>query len=70
MPKDKGTNMKWKENASILTDNFLYDLIDGGYIKPSELLEDQNDIKKVEDAIKTVQEFKQNANDQDIVEYM
>ena len=50
--------MKWKENAEIVTSDFWYDLIDGGYIKPKDLLEDEEEIKRVEEAIKVLEEFK------------
>ena len=58
--------MKWKAEARIETSDFWYDLTDGGYIKPSELLENKEDIERVENAIKVIQEFEQSAWDNDI----
>jgi len=62
--------MKWKENAEIVTSDFWYDLTDGGYIKPKDLLEDEEEIKRVEEAIKVLEEFKQSAEDNDVLEYL
>lgn len=50
--------MKLKENLDISTDDFFYDLFDGGYLNPERLLEDENDIKKIKDAIETISEFR------------
>ena len=41
----------------IVSDDKWYDLFDGGYIKPEEILEDYADIQKVEKAIETIEEF-------------
>ncbi|MEE3609390.1 hypothetical protein [Avibacterium paragallinarum] len=50
--------MKFKKNAKpIYTNDLWYDLFDGGYIKPSELLADKDDIEKVEQAIKLIKKF-------------
>lgn len=62
--------MKWKKDVEIVTSDFWYDLTDGGYIKPSELLEDENEIKQVEQAIKVLKEFKRSAENEDIIQYM
>lgn len=62
--------MKWKKDAEIVTSDFWYDLTDGGYIKPSELLDDADEAKKVEDAIKIVEEFKRSAEENNILEYL
>lgn len=60
--------MKFKEKVEPkYSDDFWYDLIDGGYIDPSELLE-KSDADKVKDAIKTLQEFYQLATDEGYVE--
>lgn len=37
--------------------DFLYDLTDGGYIDPMELLEDKKDAERVVEAAKVIQEF-------------
>lgn len=59
--------MKWKENAEIVTSDFWYDLTAGGYIKPKDLLEDDEDIKRVEEAIKVLKEFKRSAEDEEVL---
>jgi hypothetical protein len=38
-------------------EDFWYDLTDGGYIKPAELLDDPKQIQKITDAIAVVQSF-------------
>lgn len=62
--------MKWKKDADIVTDDFWYDLTDGGYIKPNELLEDKDEIQQVEEAIKLLEKFKRSAEEKDIVHYI
>ena len=49
--------MNIKENTSICTDDFMYDLFYGGYIKPEDILVDQNDINKVRSAIDIILEY-------------
>ena len=63
-------NMKFKKSAKIVTDDFYYDLTDGGYIKPEKLLENKSDADKVLEAIKVLEDFKRSAEDQDVIEYM
>ena len=62
--------MVFKKNASIETDDFWYDLFEGGYIKPSKLLENKEEVKRVNEAIKTLKEFCKAAEDQEIIQYM
>lgn len=56
--------MKIKENCSVSTSDFWYDLMDGGYLKPEEILEDEKDVKAVNDAIKVLMNFKESCGDQ------
>jgi len=49
--------MKLK-NVEFDSDDFWYDLFDGGYIKPEEIIEDQSDIDNVIDAISVLSEFR------------
>ena len=56
--------MKIKENCSVSTSDFLYDLMDGGYLNPEEILEDEKDVKAVNDAIKVLMNFKESCGDQ------
>ena len=61
--------MKFKKDAeTITTDDPFYDMFDGGYIKPEDVLEDQ-DAQKVNDAIKTIQEFLDEGQKAGIIEY-
>jgi len=51
--------MKIKEDAeSISTDDFWYDLTDGGYIKPENFLDDSEDIDSIYDAINLLESFR------------
>lgn len=56
--KDKERDMKIKENLNITTTDFWYDITDGGYLEPSEILEDEKDIIQVKEAIKTLIKFR------------
>lgn len=49
--------MKLKANARISTGDFWYDLLDGGYLKPEDILENKEDVEKVKEAIKALKEF-------------
>jgi len=60
--------MKIKKDTSVVTGDFWYDLFDGGYIKPKELLEEQTDIDDVEKAIDILEKFKESLAD--IIELM
>lgn len=58
---------KFNKNAEPVggSDGFWYDITDGGYIKPGDVLEDLSQIKAVEDAINVLKQFEQalEAND-------
>lgn len=62
--------MKFKKDARITTGDFWYDLTDGGYIKPENLLENEADVLAVKKAIETLKEFLRSARDQDVLEVM
>lgn len=49
----------FKENAEPQgsSDGFWYDITDGGYIEPSAVLSDVNQIKKLQEAINIVRSF-------------
>ena len=52
--------MKFKEVSTIFTistDDAYDSLFEGGYIKPEEFLEDNNDICKVQEAIRIIKTF-------------
>ena len=49
--------MKIKNEIEISTSEPYYDLFEGGYIKPAEILEDEKDIEKVREAIAIISEF-------------
>ena len=60
-------NFKTVEEAVYSTDPY-YDLTNGGYIKPSELLSDAEQIKQVEQAIQIVYEFLEQAESNGVLE--
>ncbi len=55
--------MKLKKDATLITDDFWYDLFDGGYIKPEKLLDNQEDIDSVEEAISILEDFRASLDD-------
>lgn len=60
--------IKFKPNSKpIATVDFWYDLTTGGYIKPMELLEDQELAIKIQEAIDLIAHFEQNLIDQDLL---
>lgn len=59
--------MKWL-NKHITTDDFWYDLFDGGYIRPEELLQDRKDVNEVKNAIDLLLEFRREAESNGIID--
>lgn len=60
--------MRFKKGQSVYTSDFWYDLTDGGYIRPEELLEDPKEAEKVNDAIETLRKFRDEARDAGVIE--
>ncbi|MFW6002377.1 MAG: hypothetical protein ACOCQD_03475 [archaeon] len=58
------SRMNIKKGCTVTTDDFWYDLTDGGYLKPEEILEDPKDVKRVKDAIATIREFENSCEEQ------
>ena len=56
--------MKIKQGVEISTDDFWYDLTDGGYLKPEEILENQSEILVVKDAIEVLKNFQNSCEEQ------
>lgn len=56
--------MKIKEGLEVSTGEFWYDLTDGGYLKPEEILVDEKDIEAVRKAIKIIKEFESSCEEQ------
>lgn len=56
---------KFKENIDIYTEEFWYDITDGGYIKPEEVLSDDEQIKKLKEAIDLVRSFEKAIDEKD-----
>ncbi len=58
--------MKFKnlnEDDVVWTNDLYYDLFEGGYLDPETFLEDSEEVAKVKQAIKTVNEFLDGAID-------
>jgi hypothetical protein len=51
--------MNFKENLEMYTDDFWYDVFDGGYISPEKLLEDSEEISRINNAIEILKEFRE-----------
>lgn len=62
--ESEGINMKIKDGVEVSTDDFFYDLMEGGYLKPEELLEDENDVASVREAMAVLDQFRYACEDQ------
>jgi hypothetical protein len=62
--------MKFKDGAEIITSEFWYDVFDGGYIKPDDLLEDEELADEVNEAILLLRKFQLEAEKQGVLEEM
>lgn len=50
--------MKLKEDLVLVElDDIYYDVFDGGYLKPDRVLQDQEDIDRVNEAIEVMEEY-------------
>lgn len=58
-----------KRDEPVYSNDFWYDLTDGGYIDPDEILEN-DDAKKLKEAIQIVQAFEEEAIANGIIEIM
>ncbi len=57
--------MKFKEELQkTYTDDFYYDLFYGGYIAPEKMLVSDEDIKKVQEAMAVIEQYKQSGIEQ------
>ena len=55
------------EENTIWTSDLYYDLFEGGYINPEDLLENEEDIDKVKQAILTINKFLDGAIDKELI---
>lgn len=53
-----------KDGVEVSTDDFWYDLTNGGYISPEQILVNQKTAEKVNDAILTIMAFKEACEEQ------
>lgn len=56
--------MKIKDGCEVSSSEFWYDLTDGGYLNPDEILESPEDAKRVKDAIAVIKEFENSCDEQ------
>jgi len=56
--------MKIKEGLNVHSDDFWYDLTDGGSLNPKEICEKEEDALKVIEAIKMIAEFRDSCEEQ------
>lgn len=63
--------IKWKFKKDAepqgSSDGFWYDLTSGGYISPSAVLEDEEQLKKLNDAIAVVSSFESALEDEELL---
>lgn len=62
--------MEFKKDIEITTSDFWYDLFQGGYIKPEEILESPEDAKNVRQAINVLKKFYNSAEDKEIINWL
>ena len=56
-------NWKFKKGVEVYTEEFWYDLTLGGYLCPEKLLIDEEQIKKLNEAIEIVSSFESAINE-------
>jgi hypothetical protein len=61
---------EFKKDAEVSTSDFWYDMTAGGYIKPEEILANPEQVKAVQDAIKTLKAFYDQMEDNDILTHL
>jgi hypothetical protein len=62
--KKRRGKMKIRSDCHITTDDFWYDLIDGGYLDPYEICENEEDSDKIIDAVAVLEEFRMSCENQ------
>ena len=56
--------MKLKKGLDIRTDDFWYDLSEGGYLDPKEICKNESDALKVIEAVKVIEDFETSCEEQ------
>jgi len=56
--------MKIKKDLDVWTDDFWYDITDGGRLKPKEICENETDAVRVIEAIKVIEDFRDSCQKQ------
>lgn len=62
--------MEFIKDAEITTSDFWYDVFEGGYIKPAKLLKSLEDVQRVQEAINTLREFHNSAEEAEVINYL
>lgn len=61
--------MKFKKlDEPVVSSDLYYDLFEGGYLEPKNLLKDKKDVKAVEDAIALVKKYLEEAQEAGSIE--
>lgn len=60
--------MRFKDRNSVASSEWYYDLFEGGYLEPEDFLEDEEDIKKVQDAMEIINNYLSNLEDEGLLE--
>jgi len=56
--------MKIKDDCDVSTDDFWYDLMEGGYLKPEEMLERRGEVEMVRHAMAVLARFRASCEEQ------
>lgn len=71
IPKEQKMNFVFKEKfESVATNDFWYDLTDGGYITPKNFLAQTQQIKEVNNAIKLLMDFRDALEREEMLEFI
>jgi hypothetical protein len=63
--------MEFKKDADCIpSSDFWYDLTNGGYFNPEDFLENEEDIQKVKEAVILLKQFKQELEDNDLIDWI
>ena len=57
-------------DETIITDDFYYDLFEGGYIKPPSNLYNEEEKNEILNAIKVIKDFKIKLEENNLIDYL
>ncbi len=59
-----------KDAEGVAMDDFWYNLTDGGYIRPEKLIDDKDQLEKLNNAIATILTFKDELEEAGLVDFV